>query len=155
MSIREDVSKMKLVSPYVAALSVSKRNAALKKVAEAIEIKKDEIFAENEKDLAAAKENNVPDPVVKRLKFNEGKLQDVIKGIDQLQDSDDLTFLIAHGNDEHRSRTVSGHRIVFLCAGEIIIRRFVYIGDVDLLIVYDRACTDVCARERDRRGHGL
>ena len=81
MSIREDVSKMKLVSPYVAALSVSKRNAALKKVAEAIEIKKDEIFAENEKDLAAAKENNVPDPVVKRLKFNEGKLQDVIKGI--------------------------------------------------------------------------
>ena len=75
---------MKLVSPYVAALSVSKRNAALKKVAEAIEIKKDEIFAENEKDLAAAKENNVPDPVVKRLKFNEGKLQDVIKGIDQL-----------------------------------------------------------------------
>ena len=84
MSIREDVSKMKLVSPYVAALSVSKRNAALKKVAEAIEIKKDEIFAENEKDLAAAKENNVPDPVVKRLKFNEGKLQDVIKGIDQL-----------------------------------------------------------------------
>ena len=84
MSIREDVSKMKLVSPYVAALSVSKRNAALKKVAEAIEIKKVEIFAENEKDLAAAKENNVPDPVVKRLKFNEGKLQDVIKGIDQL-----------------------------------------------------------------------
>ena len=84
MSIREDVSKMKLVSPYVAALSVSKRNAALKKVAEAIEIKKDEIFAENEKDLAAAKENNVPEPVVKRLKFNEGKLQDVIKGIDQL-----------------------------------------------------------------------
>ena len=75
---------MKLVSPYVAALSVSKRNAALKKVAEAIEIKKDEIFAENEKDLAAAKENNVPEPVVKRLKFNEGKLQDVIKGIDQL-----------------------------------------------------------------------
>ena len=75
---------MKLVSPYVAALSVSKRNAALKKVAEAIEIKNDEIFAENEKDLAAAKENNVPDPVVKRLKFNEGKLQDVIKGIDQL-----------------------------------------------------------------------
>ena len=51
MSIREDVSKMKLVSPYVAALSVSKRNEALKKVAEAIEIKKDEIFAENEKDL--------------------------------------------------------------------------------------------------------
>lgn len=84
MSIKEDVRNMKLVSPYVAAMSVGKRNTALKSVAEAIEAKKNEIFAENEKDLAAAKENNVADAVVKRLKFNEDKLRDVIKGINQL-----------------------------------------------------------------------
>lgn len=89
MGIKEDVRNMKLVSPYVAALSVGKRDAALEKVAEAIEAKKEEIFAENEKDLAAAKEMNIADAVVKRLKFNEDKLRDVIRGIDQLIDLPD------------------------------------------------------------------
>ena len=37
MSIREDVSKMKLVSPYVAAMSFEKRNEALLKVAEVLQ----------------------------------------------------------------------------------------------------------------------
>ena len=89
MSIREDVSKMKLVSPYVAAMGIDKRNAALMKVAEALQANKDAIFAENEKDLAAAAEMQVAAPVVKRLKYNEGKLQDNVKGIMQLIDLDD------------------------------------------------------------------
>ena len=84
MSIREDVRKMKLVSPYVAAMSVEKRNKALEAVARALQENKDQIFAENDKDLKAADENGVAPAVVKRLKFNEGKLQDVVKGIDQL-----------------------------------------------------------------------
>ena len=84
MSVREDVKKMKLVSPYVAALSNEVRNAALKKVAEELVKAKDAIFEENKKDLEAAEKNDVPQSVVKRLKFNEAKLQDVVNGINQL-----------------------------------------------------------------------
>ncbi len=84
MSIKEDVKSMKLVSPYVAAMSIEKRNKALKTVAEALKINKEEIFAENRKDLEAAEAAGIPAPVYKRLKFNEDKLSDVIKGIEML-----------------------------------------------------------------------
>ena len=84
MSIKEDVKSMKLVSPYVAAMSIETRNKALKTVAEALKINKEEIFAENRKDLEAAEAAGIPAPVYKRLKFNEDKLSDVIKGIEML-----------------------------------------------------------------------
>lgn len=84
MSIREDVSKMKLVSPYVAAMSVEKRNEALLKVAEVLLANKEAIFAENKKDLEAAEKAGIAQATFKRLKFNEDKLNDVVKGIKQL-----------------------------------------------------------------------
>ena len=42
------------------------------------------IFEENKRDLAAAEEDHIAQAVMKRLKFDEGKLRDVIKGIEQL-----------------------------------------------------------------------
>ena len=56
----------------------------LKLVAERLQERQAEIFAENKKDLDAAAENGVADQIVKRLKFNEGKLADVVAGINQL-----------------------------------------------------------------------
>lgn len=41
-------------------------------------------FEANKRDIEAAKENNISDAVMKRLKFDEGKLRDVTAGIDQL-----------------------------------------------------------------------
>ena len=84
MSIREDVSKMKLVSPYVAAMSVEKRNEALLKVSEVLQENKEAIFTENKKDLEAAEKAGIAQATFKRLKFNEDKLKDVVKGIQQL-----------------------------------------------------------------------
>ncbi|MCR5225918.1 MAG: glutamate-5-semialdehyde dehydrogenase [Eubacterium sp.] len=84
MVVRDEVRKMKLVAPLVAALSNEARCAALAKIAEKLEERQDEIFAENKKDLAAAAENGVADAIVKRLKFDEGKLRDVVAGINQL-----------------------------------------------------------------------
>ncbi|SEP61252.1 glutamate-5-semialdehyde dehydrogenase [Lachnospiraceae bacterium NE2001] len=84
MVVRDEVRKMKLVAPQVAALSNEARCAALAKIAEKLVEKQDEIFAENKKDLAAAAENGVADAIVKRLKFDEGKLRDVVAGINQL-----------------------------------------------------------------------
>lgn len=84
MVVRDEVRKMKSVAPLVAATSNETRCAALKLVAERLQEKQAEIFAENQKDLEAAAENGVADQIVKRLKFNEGKLKDVVAGINQL-----------------------------------------------------------------------
>ena len=84
MIVKEEVRKMKTVAPLVAALDNSARCNALKKVAEKLQEKQEEIFAENKKDLEEAAKNGVADQIVKRLKFNEGKLADVVAGINQL-----------------------------------------------------------------------
>ena len=84
MIVREEVERLHSVAPLVAATTNEMRCNALRRVAEKLEEKKEEIFAENKKDLDAATENNVPDAIVKRLKFNEAKLRDVVAGINQL-----------------------------------------------------------------------
>ncbi|MDO5476053.1 MAG: glutamate-5-semialdehyde dehydrogenase [Eubacteriales bacterium] len=84
MNIREEARKMKLVSPVLAASSNEERNAALRMIGEALQAGKEEIFAANAEDCRAAEENGIAPAVMKRLLFNEAKLADVCKGIDQL-----------------------------------------------------------------------
>ena len=84
MSIREEVSIMKQESPLLAASSGEVRNRALRLAAEALQAHRAEIFAANAEDMAFAKENGVSAAVQKRLKFDEGKLGDVVDGIDML-----------------------------------------------------------------------
>lgn len=84
MSIKEITQKMKAAAPEVAMSSIGLRNKVLCKVAESLEANKDKIFAANHEDMEAAKSMGVALPVQKRLKFNEGKLNDVISGIRQL-----------------------------------------------------------------------
>ncbi|MGI6042402.1 MAG: glutamate-5-semialdehyde dehydrogenase [Candidatus Alectryocaccobium sp.] len=84
MGIREEVIKMKKAAPVLAASSIESRNTALLKIKEALIEEKESIFEANRKDIAFAKENAVSEAVLKRLKFDEGKLKDVTAGIDQL-----------------------------------------------------------------------
>ena len=84
MNIKEEVRKMKKVSPRVAALPLETRDRALALIKEELNARQEEIFAENLKDLIGAEKNGVAPAVMKRLKFNEAKLADVSKGIDQL-----------------------------------------------------------------------
>ncbi len=84
MNIKEEVRKMKKVSPRVAALPLETRDRALALIKEELNARQEEIFAENSKDLTEAEKNGVAPAVMKRLKFNEAKLADVSKGIDQL-----------------------------------------------------------------------
>lgn len=84
MNIREEVRKMKMDAPKLAASSVDKRNLALSMAAEALKAHKEEIFKANKEDMEAADKMGVPEAVKKRLKFDEGKLQDVCNGISQL-----------------------------------------------------------------------
>lgn len=84
MNVREEARKMKLAAPYMAAMSLEKRNAALLKIIDILEENREAIFRENALDLQAAEENNVAKSVIKRLKFDEGKLRDAIAGIRQM-----------------------------------------------------------------------
>ena len=84
MNIREEARKMKLDAPVLAASSNEARNAALNAIADALISRKDEIFAANAEDCRAAEENGIAPAVMKRLLFNEAKLSDVCKGIQQL-----------------------------------------------------------------------
>ncbi|MGI5990459.1 MAG: aldehyde dehydrogenase family protein, partial [Lachnospiraceae bacterium] len=84
MSIEEQAAEMKLTAPQLAAAGGEKRSAALTAIAKALEEHREEIFAANKKDLAAAKEKNVSPQIMKRLKFDEGKLTSCLEGIRQL-----------------------------------------------------------------------
>jgi len=84
MTIREKAAAMKLDSPKMAAMSADARNDALIKIKDILLSSQKEIFDANAQDLEEAAKNNVPEAVVKRLKFSEQKLIDVTKGIENL-----------------------------------------------------------------------
>lgn len=84
MSIREETVKMKAAAPYLAATPVGQRNQALLTVADNLKANADKIFEANQQDMNAAVENHIAKAVLKRLKFDIGKLNDVVKGIEQL-----------------------------------------------------------------------
>ena len=80
----EKAGKAKLVSNVLAATESATRNGALKNVAKALESKKAEIFAANREDIARSEKEGIAMPLIKRLKFDEKKLRDVIDGIHAL-----------------------------------------------------------------------
>lgn len=84
VSIKEITKLMKADAPKVATSSCDMRNAVLKLVAEKLVENKEAIFAANAQDMKAAEESDVAPAVLKRLKFTEAKLNDVVCGIKQL-----------------------------------------------------------------------
>ena len=84
MDIREKAARMKAVSPFMSAASEDMRNQALQAIADAIEREKPRIIEENLRDLEAAEEKGIPAPVLKRLKFGEEKIGEVLAGIAEL-----------------------------------------------------------------------
>lgn len=84
VSVKDKAKQMKLESSKMATQPIEKRNAALAEIADALLKNKEFIIEENEKDLQYAKECGLADPVIKRLKFDEGKLKGVVEGIREL-----------------------------------------------------------------------
>ena len=84
MSVRENVRKMKEVSPIVASAGAGVRNEALRLAAAALREHQEEIFEANQEDLARAEEAQIAPAVMKRLKFDGHKLADCLAGIDSL-----------------------------------------------------------------------
>ncbi len=89
MTVEEMAREMKLQAPHMGATSAEARNSALEEIKNALTAHKEDIFDENHKDLDAADESGVADAVKKRLKFDEGKMNSVIEGLDALQKLED------------------------------------------------------------------
>ena len=89
IEIQEVTAKMKADSYKMAALSLDVRNGILKNVKEALIKNQKEIFRANKMDMDAAEINGISAAVKKRLKFDEHKLDDVTKGIDELVNLED------------------------------------------------------------------
>ena len=94
MTIKEQVGYVKLAAPNMAGCSNEIRNAALKAAAEALLAHQSEIFEANRQDLVKAESDHVAAPVMKRLKFDEKKLQDVVAGMYDLIAMPDPLFQI-------------------------------------------------------------
>lgn len=77
-------SAAKKASIELAALSTEKKNEALNNIAKALTEHSSEIIAANKIDLKRSEEENLAAPLLKRLKFDEGKINDVVAGIKSL-----------------------------------------------------------------------
>ena len=79
----------KQASFALAASAADVRNAALCAIADALEKKSEAIFVANAIDLEQAKKDGIAAPVLKRLKFDAGKLADVCEGLRALAAMED------------------------------------------------------------------
>jgi len=89
MSIPQKAKKAKAAAILLGAVKTDIKNSALAQIAEALKNRKAEIIAANQKDLRIAEKNKTAAPLLKRLKFDDGKIADVCAGIESLIKLDD------------------------------------------------------------------
>lgn len=74
----------KKASIKLSSADAEQKNTALRKIAEGIISAGSEIIRKNREDIERSKKENYPEPLLKRLKFDEKKIADVIEGINSL-----------------------------------------------------------------------
>ncbi|MHC4172204.1 MAG: glutamate-5-semialdehyde dehydrogenase [Planctomycetota bacterium] len=89
MGIAEIAAAAKSASIRLAAVKTDVKDGSLARIAKALKQHSTKIVSANKEDLAAAEKDNLPAPLLKRLKFDEGKIADVCAGIDSLIKLDD------------------------------------------------------------------
>jgi glutamate-5-semialdehyde dehydrogenase len=96
MDVTQAAAAAKKDSFELAALSGDERNHALLKVISELNARRAAIISANEQDLAEANAAGLPGPVLSRLKFDDGKLNDVIDGINGLIELNDPVGQLLH-----------------------------------------------------------
>ncbi len=91
-NIKEMTARIKSDSYKLAALSLSTRNKALTEIANALREESSKIFKSNEKDLQRAQSEDLPTPLIKRLLFDDSKLDECLAGIEGLINLPDPLF---------------------------------------------------------------
>jgi glutamate-5-semialdehyde dehydrogenase len=89
MNIAELATAAKAASIRLAATRTEAKDKALAQIANALKAHSAEIISANKTDLANAEKDNVATPLLKRLKFDEGKIADGVAGIESLIKLDD------------------------------------------------------------------
>ncbi len=89
MSMAELARRVKESSLRLAATGSEVKNKALANIAAALNDKKAEIVRANNEDLERSKQENLAAPLLKRLRFDEAKIADVVDGIHSLIGLDD------------------------------------------------------------------
>lgn len=84
MDIIELAKSAKKASIELAAADSQVKDIALGGIAKALKANAESIIAANQKDLAKAREDNLAGPLLKRLKFDREKIDDVCAGIESL-----------------------------------------------------------------------
>lgn len=84
MDITQTCKKVESASIRLAAAGSELKDKALLTIADYLDAHKEEIFKANKEDLRRSEAENLPSPLLKRLKFDEAKLSDVIAGIHSL-----------------------------------------------------------------------
>lgn len=84
MDTRTLAIQAKKASILMQGVSTELKNSALKKIAEALLARKDEILEANRQDMERSAAENLAAPLHKRLKFDEQKLNGVVDGIHSL-----------------------------------------------------------------------
>ncbi len=79
--IRELAARARKASEAMGELSTERKNAWLQRVAERLEASRDRIMAANARDVDAAAEKGVPEPMRNRLGISDGKWADMIQGL--------------------------------------------------------------------------
>ncbi len=76
--------KAKSASIKLGAITTATKNTALIAISKALKHREAEIVAANQNDLAAAKACKLAEPLLKRLKFDQGKIDETVAGIESL-----------------------------------------------------------------------
>ncbi|MBE6024567.1 MAG: glutamate-5-semialdehyde dehydrogenase [Cellulosilyticum sp.] len=84
MSMIEAAKRAREASIQLAAMSAESKNQALEAIMTAIMERRDEIKSANKVDIENSKKEQVSEPILKRLKFDEHKAEDVCAGIKSL-----------------------------------------------------------------------
>lgn len=89
MDMIQSAAQAKKASITLASVSSEQKNHALKTVADYLINNIDKIVRTNEEDIQRSKKENLPETLIKRLKFDGKKIRDVVDGINSLINLDD------------------------------------------------------------------
>ncbi len=89
MNIVKAAIAAKSASILLAGTTNEQKNKALEEIAGLLKNRTTDITAANGKDIATAEKSNLARPLLKRLKFDEGKIAEVCEGIESLIKLDD------------------------------------------------------------------
>jgi len=84
MDINQLARQVKAAAIQLSGAGTGLKNDALRAVARALLARQDEIVAANRADLARSEREHLPEPLLKRLKFDEAKIADIVDGINSL-----------------------------------------------------------------------